>query len=198
MPAINILAKIPVKTDSYEEYSVFEYYISFIGRPQYITFMDINMSNDLELSILLFGSFFFTGFLAWLIFKHRNHRSPVTLPQKGILKKPKISPEIAPAPKISVFEKFDYLGTKIFHNDGKYTVVEDGVSRNFNSLNELPSRYRKMILEMETQNFSGRKDNYYMETKDGAYIIVFPDGTRKKYKNYSDIPDKIKKILTGK
>jgi hypothetical protein len=153
------------------------------------------LSFDLEIFFLL-STLFFTGFVTWLGIKAGKSKQ-VGVEQNTTPKKSKNTAEIKTEPKISIFEKFDYLGTKIFHNDGKYTVVEDNVSRNFNSLNELPVRYQKMILEMQTKNFQGRKDNYYMESKNGAYTIVFPDGSKKNYKNYTDIPDNIRKILTG-
>jgi len=152
--------------------------------------------DDFELILLIIIALVFAGFLLWATIK------------SGMVKAIKKTAEDAPSkiqkkdgpksePAVSIFEKFDYMGTKIFHIDGKYTVVEDEVTRNFNSLNELPSRYQKMILEMQTRNFPGKKDSYYMENKNGIYTVVFPDGTRKTYKSYNEIPEKLKKILTG-
>jgi len=152
------------------------------------------LNTDLEITLLLISSIVFIGYLVWIISKSL-YKKPATGIQKNNLKIQ--DPVKKSDPVISVFEKFDYLGTKIYNNDGKYTVVEDNVSRNFNSINELPLRYQKMILEMQTQKFSGRKDNYYMENKNGSYTVVFPDGNKKKYKTYQNIPENIRKIMGG-
>jgi hypothetical protein len=151
--------------------------------------------SNLELSAIILLAVFFAGFYIWL-FLHSGKQKSLEYPEKEKKRTLKIE-TVKKVPQISVFESFDYLGTKIYHNDGKYTVVEDNVSRNFNSINELPSKYRKMILEMEAQKFSGRKNNYYMENRNGKYFVVFPDGTKKQYKNYQSIPENLKKILAG-
>ncbi|MDH4263877.1 MAG: hypothetical protein OEV78_12620 [Spirochaetia bacterium] len=152
--------------------------------------------DDFEFLLILIATLFFIVFLSWLIIKTRAKLKNISSKTTSTKKEKIINFKKEPA--ISVFEKFDYLGTKIYNNDGKYTVVEDDVYRNFNSINELPSRYQKMVLEMQTQKFDGRKDSYYMENKNGTYYIVFPDGSKKNYKNYNDIPEKIKKIMSSK
>ncbi|MDH4199853.1 MAG: hypothetical protein OEV66_05665 [Spirochaetia bacterium] len=148
--------------------------------------------NDWDIFTLLIVAIFFMVVLSWLIISNRKITRKASQPAPVLQKNKK---QEKPLPKISIFESFDYLGTKIYHNDGKYTVVEDDVSRNFSSLNQLPLKYRKMIQEMESRNFSGQKKNYFMENKNGKYSITFPDGTTKNYKRYGDIPERLKKIL---
>ncbi|MES0490047.1 MAG: hypothetical protein ABUK01_08655 [Leptospirales bacterium] len=96
-----------------------------------------------------------------------------------------------------VFESFDYHGTKILNTDGVYTVIDGHKPEVYSSLQTLPSRYRKMMIEIDDCKTQPVKGKYYLENLNGKYFVRFPDGRKKKYKTYADIPDRIKKVMVG-
>lgn len=94
-----------------------------------------------------------------------------------------------------VVEIFDYLGTKIIHENGTYMVNDQGKVNIYNSWNELPSKYQKMVKELDNRSLQKEADSYFLETINGVYHLTFPDGTRKKYKSLNDIPQYIRKTI---
>jgi hypothetical protein len=94
-----------------------------------------------------------------------------------------------------VLEVFDYLGVKIIHENGKYTVNEKGKLKTYNSWIELPSHYQKMIKELDNRSLQKKSGDYFLETINGIHYLTFPNGKRKKYKNLNDIPAHIRKAV---
>jgi len=93
-------------------------------------------------------------------------------------------------------EIFDYKGTRIFHIDGTYTVIDGGVSRNYYGHERLPALYRRMILELDGHAMK-EKNSYFLEQKEGKYLVRFPDGSKKKYSSYKAIPEDVKIAMNG-
>jgi len=124
-------------------------------------------------------------------------RKPVRINRKVSKEKKRAKPiEEKPEPKKpQIYETFNYLGTKIYNNDGLYTVVEKDKSKNYSSIETLPIKYRKMIVDLDKQKYNSNPNNYYLENLNGKYYVRFPNGKRKTFKKYEDIPDKIKKML---
>lgn len=117
---------------------------------------------------------------------------------KTIQKKPKKAKEKEPKKlkeEKDVVEIFDYLGTKIIHENGIYTVNDKGALAIYNSWKELPIKYQKMVKELDNRSVSKDLDSYYLESINGVYYLTFPDGKQKKYKNYNDIPSHIRKTI---
>ncbi|EMF99309.1 hypothetical protein LEP1GSC123_4771 [Leptospira borgpetersenii str. 200701203] len=52
-------------------------------------------------------------------------------------------------PKTNVLEVFDYNGIKIMHENGIYTVNTGGEIEVYGSWQTLPSRYQRMVKEMD-------------------------------------------------
>ncbi|MCC6447766.1 MAG: hypothetical protein IT215_03685 [Chitinophagaceae bacterium] len=94
-----------------------------------------------------------------------------------------------------ILEVFDYLGLKIIHENGKYTVNEKGKLKTYNSWIELPSIYQKMIKELDNRSLQKKAGDYFLETINGVHYLTFPNGKRKKYKNLHDIPAHIRKAV---
>ena len=122
--------------------------------------------------------------------QNRSRKKPVK-PKKKIETKKETTEEKLP----QIYESFDYLGTKIYNNDGLYTVIDEGKSKNYSSIETLPIKYRKMIVDLDHQKYTATENNYYLENLNGKYYVRFPNGKRKTFKKYEDIPDKIKKML---
>lgn len=94
-----------------------------------------------------------------------------------------------------VIEIFDYLGTKIIHENGVYTVNDKGALAIYNSWEELPLKYQKMVKELDNRSLQKNADSYFLESINGIYYLTFPDGKQKKYKNLNDIPAHIRKTI---
>ncbi len=94
-----------------------------------------------------------------------------------------------------VLEVFDYLGTKIIHENGTYTVNQKGKITTYKSWAELPVQFQKMIKELDNRSLQKKSGDYFLETINGIYYLTFPDGKRKKYKSLSEIPVHIRKAI---
>ncbi|MCB1179141.1 MAG: hypothetical protein KDK36_16265 [Leptospiraceae bacterium] len=94
-----------------------------------------------------------------------------------------------------VLEVFDYLGIKIIHENGKYTVNNKGKLKTYNSWIELPPNYQKMVKELDNRSLQKKSGDYFLETINGVYYLTYPNGKRKKYKRLSDIPANIRKAV---
>lgn len=98
--------------------------------------------------------------------------------------------------KTNILEVFDYNGIKIMHENGIYTVNTGGEIEVYGSWQTLPSRYQRMVKEMDHRATGEKKaGKYYMEILNGVYYVIFPDGKKHKYKHFEDIPEKIRKNL---
>ncbi|MBM9577534.1 hypothetical protein JWG45_10250 [Leptospira sp. 201903070] len=99
-------------------------------------------------------------------------------------------------PKTNILEVFDYNGIKIMHENGIYTVNTGGEIEVYASWQTLPSRYQRMVKEMDHRATGEKKaGKYYMEILNGVYYVIFPDGKKQKYKHFEEIPEKIRKNL---
>jgi len=98
-------------------------------------------------------------------------------------------------PGFGIFESFDYNGTKILNTDGVFTILDGGRPQVYDSLEKIPSKYRKMMLEIDDCKSQPVQGKYFLENLNGKYFVRFPDGRKKKYKAYADIPDRIKKVM---
>ncbi|PJZ59743.1 hypothetical protein [Leptospira adleri] len=99
-------------------------------------------------------------------------------------------------PRTNILEVFDYNGIKIMHENGIYTVNTGGEIEVYASWQTLPSRYQRMVKEMDHRATGEKKaGKYYMEILNGVYYVIFPDGKKQKYKHFEDIPEKIRKNL---
>lgn len=95
-----------------------------------------------------------------------------------------------------ILEVFDYLGTKIMHENGSYTVNYDGKVAFFKSWDMLPAKFQKMVLELEDRSKKAQeKGDYFLEILNGVYKLTLPNGKTKKYKRLDDIPAHIRKII---
>ncbi|XDD50435.1 hypothetical protein AB3N59_01070 [Leptospira sp. WS92.C1] len=98
--------------------------------------------------------------------------------------------------KANILEVFDYNGIKIMHENGIYTVNTGGEIEVYGSWETLPSRYQRMVKEMDHRATGEKKaGKYYMEILNGVYYVIFPDGKKHKYKHFEEIPEKIRKNL---
>lgn len=99
--------------------------------------------------------------------------------------------------KDSILEIFDYLGTKIIHENGVYTVNDNSFVQTYSSWNTLPKKYQKMVKELDerSNNKKKNKDDYFLEVINGVYHLTTPDGKQKKYKRLDDIPKHIRVTL---
>ncbi|ULH28478.1 hypothetical protein [Leptospira weilii] len=98
--------------------------------------------------------------------------------------------------KTNVLEVFDYNGIKIMHENGIYTVNTGGEIEVYGSWPTLPSRYQRMVKEMDHRATGEKKaGKYYMEILNGVYYVIFPDGKKHKYRHFEDIPEKVRKNL---
>ncbi|EMY14093.1 hypothetical protein LEP1GSC043_1384 [Leptospira weilii str. Ecochallenge] len=98
--------------------------------------------------------------------------------------------------KTNVLEVFDYNGIKIMHENGIYTVNTGGEIEVYGSWRTLPSRYQRMVKEMDHRATGEKKaGKYYMEILNGVYYVIFPDGKKHKYRHFEDIPEKVRKNL---
>lgn len=96
--------------------------------------------------------------------------------------------------KTNVLEVFDYNGIKIMHENGIYTVNTGGEIEVYSSWQTLPSRYQRMVKEMDHRATGEKKSGkYYMEILNGVYYVIFPDG-----KNISINTSKISPKRSGK
>ena len=96
----------------------------------------------------------------------------------------------------NILEVFDYLGTKIIHENGTYTVNHKGKVHHYKSWLEVPSQFKKMVVELDKRsNQAQKKGDYFLEIINGVYKLTLPNGSIKKYKRLSEIPEHIRKAI---
>lgn len=149
--------------------------------------------NQLDLQkteIYFFIALLFAAFILFL-FYIKSKMKPKELVLNEIdekISKPKIGTDI--------LEVFDYLGTKIMHENGTYTVNYQGKVAFFKSWDILPVKFQKMVLELEERSKKAQeKGDYFLEIINGVYKLTLPNGKTKKYKRLEDIPTHIRKII---
>ncbi|UOG48543.1 hypothetical protein [Leptospira noguchii] len=150
-------------------------------------------------------SLLFAGFIyLFLLFVRKKEKSTPNSIVKYSLPKEDLNfsinrisdPEESKNSKTNVLEVFDYNGIKIMHENGIYTVNAGGEIEVYGSWQTLPSRYQRMIKEMDHRATGEKKaGKYYMEILNGVYYVIFPDGKKHKYNRFEDIPEKIRKNL---
>lgn len=114
--------------------------------------------------------------------------------QKVVQKKESIDEGIKPTPNI--MEVFDYLGTKIIHENGSYTVNHKGRVGYYKNWDDLPLEYKKMVKELDSRSQETKGgDDYFLEILNGMYYLTMPGGKKKKYNSLSEIPTHIRKAL---
>ncbi|MCG6147452.1 hypothetical protein LFX15_04055 [Leptospira levettii] len=96
---------------------------------------------------------------------------------------------------LKVMEIFDYNGTKILHQDGAYTVNDQGVVTNYMNWNLLPSKYQKMVKELDNRSLGEKGQDYFLEMINGFYYVSLPGGKKKRYDSIQSIPADIRKRL---
>ncbi|EKJ86569.1 hypothetical protein [Leptospira meyeri] len=96
---------------------------------------------------------------------------------------------------LKVMEVFDYNGTKILHQDGAYTVNDQGVVTNYMNWNLLPTKYQKMVKELDNRSLGEKGEDYFLEMINGFYYVSLPGGKKKKYDSIQSIPADIRKRL---
>ncbi len=96
---------------------------------------------------------------------------------------------------LKVMEVFDYNGTKILHQDGAYTVNDQGVVTNYMNWNLLPSKYQKMVKELDNRSLGEKGEDYFLEMINGFYYVSLPGGKKKRYDSIQSIPADIRKRL---
>lgn len=95
-----------------------------------------------------------------------------------------------------VTEIFDYYGTKILQDKGKYIVNYQGKVIVYDSWQDLPKQFQAMVIELDKRSQSKKsEDNYFMEIINGSYYITTPNGKKKRYDSYNDIPTQIRELL---
>jgi hypothetical protein len=108
-------------------------------------------------------------------------REPVSTPKKDYL----------------VTEFFDYLGTKILHDKGKYIVNYKGKVITYDNWKDLPKQFQEMVVELDQRSVQQKKpqEDYFMEIINGSYYITTPNGKKKRYDRYNDIPPEVREVL---
>lgn len=106
-------------------------------------------------------------------------------------------PEAAPVEHYNnLIEIFDYKGIKIIQEKGSYTVNNHGFTEFFPSYEDLSYKYKKMISEIQNRRTeSDDHDSFFIEQADGLYYVTTPDGRRRRYRKWSDIPERIRKSV---
>ncbi|MCT8333982.1 hypothetical protein NUH30_09880 [Leptospira sp. 85282-16] len=155
--------------------------------------------------ILLFASLAFAGIFLLLFGKLRKKETPLNSKQKlgtGLddptnqtLGKPKKDTKQPKDNNLKVMEIFDYNGIKILHQDGAYTVNDQGVVTNYMNWNLLPSKYQKMVKELDNRSLGVKGEDYFLEMINGFYYVSLPGGKKKKYDSIQSIPADIRKRL---
>jgi hypothetical protein len=102
----------------------------------------------------------------------------------------------APAPPQKILEVFDYLGTKIIHENGTYTVNHKGRIGFYKTWDNLPTEYKKMVKELDSRSLEEKSgEDYFLEIINGLYYLTMPGGKKKKFNSLNEIPPDIRKAL---
>ena len=106
----------------------------------------------------------------------------------------RVEPEVVP--ENSVIELFDYFGTKILHENGKYTVNFKGVVTVYKNWKEVPNKFQMMVKELDRRSEEEKTGNdYFIEVINGKYFVTLPGGKRKQFNNLKDIPVRIRRMI---
>lgn len=155
--------------------------------------------------IFLFTSLTFAGIFLLLFGKLRKKDNPTNTkskqgsgtddPSNSSTGKSKKDSKSAKDSNLKVMEIFDYNGTKILHQDGAYTVNDQGVVTNYMNWNLLPSKYQKMVKELDNRSLGEKGEDYFLEMINGFYYVSLPGGKKKRYDSIQSIPADIRKRL---
>lgn len=152
------------------------------------------MKDPLQITeILLFFSIF-VALLSFILLIFQIPISKKIFQKKSLLKKPK---EVQKE-KVSIVEIFDYLGTKIMQEKGKYIVNEKGSVTTYPSWEMLPHKFQKMVKELDHRSdpkANKDADGFFMEVINGIYYVTMPNGRKKRYNSLKDIPVRIRKLI---
>lgn len=97
---------------------------------------------------------------------------------------------------VQILEVFDYLGTKIVHENGVYTVNDRGKVTVYKSWIELPEKYQKMVRELDSRSVKSQSNtDYFLESINGNYFLTAPGGKKTRYRSLSEIPAHIRKAI---
>ncbi len=101
-----------------------------------------------------------------------------------------------PKPPQKILEVFDYLGTKIIHENGTYTVNHKGRIGFYKTWEDLPIEYKKMVKELDSRSLEEKSgEDYFLEIINGLYYLTMPGGKKKKFNSLNEIPPDIRKAL---
>lgn len=105
--------------------------------------------------------------------------------------------ELQPSsPQSNILEVFDYLGTKIIHENGKYTVNHKGKVTSYENWDRLPLEFKKMVKELDARSGNTKQSgDYFLEVINGIYYLTLPNGKIKKYNRLQDVPAHIRKAV---
>ncbi|XDD42946.1 hypothetical protein AB3N58_00850 [Leptospira sp. WS60.C2] len=153
--------------------------------------------------IFLFAALGLAGVFLILFGKLRKKESTANSKTKGNAEdfvrgkdtKPKKDSKSPKDNNLKVMEIFDYNGTKILHQDGAYTVNDQGVVTNYMNWNLLPSKYQKMVKELDNRSLGEKGEDYFLEMINGFYYVSLPGGKKKRYDSIQSIPADIRKRL---
>ncbi|TGM27908.1 hypothetical protein EHQ82_01775 [Leptospira selangorensis] len=143
--------------------------------------------------IFLFASLGLAGVFLILFGKLRKKETPSNPKNKDT--KSKKDSKSQKDNNLKVMEIFDYNGTKILHQDGAYTVNDQGVVTNYMNWNLLPSKYQKMVKELDNRSLGEKGEDYFLEMINGFYYVSLPGGKKKRYDSIQSIPADIRKRL---
>jgi hypothetical protein len=152
----------------------------------------MNLKLDLQLTEIMLYISLFIAFVVLVLFYLRSGRK-----QKRIIQT--VDPgdnAYKPKQAQSILEIFDYLGTKIVHENGTYTVNHKGKVSFFKSWELVPIQFQKMVKELDNRSGLAKKnDDYFLEVINGIYYLTMPDGSIKKYNRLTDVPAYIRKAV---
>jgi len=152
--------------------------------------------SDFQIFLLFLTTLLGGVATSWFYFRfNRNEGHQNQPPKQSIGAKEQQKPQpLPPNPQLQIFEVFDYKGLKIINDNGNYTVNDQGVVRTFGPIEHIPQKYRAILLEFISGEFSGGA-HCYLENTNGKYKVLTPDGRKKEYNDYSAIPDEVKKMM---
>ncbi len=152
------------------------------------------MNDPLQITeILLFFSLIVALFSFIILFFQLPIRKKIFQNQYIPKKEPEPKKE-----KVSIVEIFDYLGTKIMQEKGKYIVNEKGKVSTYPSWEMLPEKFQKMVKELDKRSdpeTDKNADGFFMEVINGIYYVTMPNGKKKRYNSLKDIPVRIRKLI---
>ncbi|MCE9499725.1 MAG: hypothetical protein K8R21_04390 [Leptospira sp.] len=122
--------------------------------------------------------------------------TPIVRKIKSGILKPEIKPVRDGIREDSVIELFDYFGTKILHENGKYTVNFNGVVTVYKNWNQVPPKFQAMVKELDKRSEKEKTGNdYFLEIINGIYYVTLPGGKKKKFNSLKEIPVRIRRMI---